>query len=48
MENNSSDKFIELLKRNKEEEIMNFLISKGKSPKPVCPIIFIKDKENEE
>ena len=38
--------FLQLLLQNNEDEIKKFLISKGKKPKPFCPIQFIK-KEDE-
>lgn len=40
--------FFKLLLENDKDKLMNFLLSKGKSPKPICPIMFInKEKENE-
>lgn len=45
-----SDKneFMKLLYLNSKEKVKQFLISNGKLPKPVCPIVFIKDKDEEE
>lgn len=42
-----SDKneFTKLLYLNSKEKVKQFLISNGKLPKPVCPIVFIKDEE---
>lgn len=50
--NNNSDLF-QILLRNDEEELKDFLISNGKGPKPICPIIFfskgdIKNEKNNE
>lgn len=37
--------FFEILRRNNKDEIMDFLISKGKKPKVISPIIFKKEEE---
>ena len=42
MDNNS---FLELLYRNSESELQDFLLSKGKGPKVICPIMFIKQED---
>lgn len=46
--NNKKQKsdFLQLLLQNNENELKKFLSSKGKKPKPFCPIQFI-DKEDE-
>ena len=41
------DKFFDMLCRNDDKEIEEFLLSKGKNPKPVCPIMFIKEEDKE-
>lgn len=38
--------FLQLLLQNNENEVKKFLISKGKKPKPFCPIQFV-EKETE-
>lgn len=40
--------FDEILLKNNEEELKEFLLSKGKNPKPICPVQFIKNDENVE
>lgn len=40
--------FFELLILNNQEKLKEFLNSYGKSPKPICPIMFIKDEESKE
>ena len=35
-----NNKFFELLCLNDSLKLKNFLISKGKGPKPVCPVSF--------
>lgn len=35
--------FLELLRLNDEEKLDEFLISKGKDPKVICPIMFVTD-----
>ena len=37
--------FFELLILNNENQIKEYILSNGKGPKPVCPIRFIKDEE---
>lgn len=37
--------FFEMLLRNDDKELTEFLVSKGKLPKLVCPIRFIKEDE---
>lgn len=34
--------FLQLLLQNNENEVKKFLISKGKKPKPFCPIQFVE------
>lgn len=38
-----NNKFFELLCLNDSLKLKNFLISKGKGPKPVCPVSFDVD-----
>lgn len=40
--------FFDLLCLNDKSKIHDYIISHGKGPKPVCPIIFMKDEENEQ
>ena len=40
--------FFELLLKNDQKEIKEYLLSKGKNPKPICPIQFVKDNIIEE
>lgn len=41
--------FMKLLIENDESKLKDFLIINGKSPKVICPILFVdKDKEMEE
>lgn len=47
MEKSKNSNFFELLCRDKKEEIEDYLLAKGKSPKAICPIIFITS-ENED
>jgi hypothetical protein len=37
-----------LLQSNSKDEIKQFLINEGKGPKPICPIVFIKNNETED
>lgn len=37
--------FFQLLILNNQNDIKNFLMTNGKSPKPICPIRFIKEYE---
>lgn len=39
--------FFNLLLKNKPEDIRDWLVSKGKSQKPTCPIAFIKHDDEE-
>ena len=51
MNKKQNSDFFELLCKNDKIELENFLILKGKGPKPICPIEFVKEKkegENEE
>lgn len=41
-----NSKFLDLLIEGNEEQIMEFLLKNGKQPKPVCPIIFMKEDSN--
>lgn len=47
---NSDSNLFQILLRNNKEELKEFLISNGKGPKPICPIIFLNkgDKNNEQ
>ena len=40
MEKLKKDEFFELLLLNDEIKLKNFINSEGKSPKPICPIMF--------
>ena len=46
MQKSNQDEFFELLLKNDEIELKNYLLRKGKQPKPVCPISFVSE-ENE-
>ena len=49
MEKLKNKTLYDILIENNEENLKNFLISKGKNPKPICPIQFInKEKENKD
>ena len=37
--------FLQILLQNNEDEVKKFLISKGKKPKPFCPIQFVKEED---
>lgn len=39
--------FFDLLILNNEEKIKEYLLVNGKAPKPVCPIMFIRNDEKE-
>lgn len=41
-------KFIDILNNNDEDEIRDYVISKGKKPKPVSPIYYISDLTEEQ
>lgn len=43
-----NNKFFELLCLNDSLKLKNFLISKGKGPKPICPVSFNVDIEEKE
>ena len=36
------------INKNNEEELSDYLLSKGKSPKSICPIIFITEEDRSE
>ena len=40
--------FFELLKLNRLAEVKNQLLLRGKSPKAVCPILFLDDESVEQ
>lgn len=44
----SEQNFLEILKRNDEKEIQEFLLSFGKKPKPYCPFYIDKSDINSE
>lgn len=44
---NKYDNFLKILTEYEPKDMMDFLLSKGKSPKPICPIIFINNKNEE-
>lgn len=44
----NNSKYLEILLKNDQLELENFLISNGKGPKPICPIIFINKEEGNE
>lgn len=37
--------FFDILCKDDEEELSDYLLTKGKSPKSVCPIMFIKSED---
>lgn len=39
-----NSKFLDILIEGNEEQIMEFLLKNGKQPKPVCPIMFMKEE----
>lgn len=45
---NFKKSFFEVLLLNNEKETMDFVLSEGKSPKPVSPIYFVDDTESSE
>ena len=45
---NFKKSFFEVLLLNNEKETMDFVLSEGKSPKPVSPIYFVDDTERSE
>lgn len=47
MENIKNSELFDILLRNNQEELQDFLLSKGKGPKPICPIIFINKGESD-
>lgn len=46
MQNQKS--FFELLCENNPDEMLDYLISKGKGPKPICPIEFVKEIQKDD
>ena len=42
---NNSD-FFDIICRNNEEELSDYLLAKGKSPKSICPVIFITTEDS--
>lgn len=48
MKNHTHSEFFNVLVRNDEKEIREYLARNGKLPKPICPIMFIKKEENSE
>ena len=47
MKKTDDSEFFKLLLKNDKIELENFLLSKGKEPKPICPIMFVKENKNE-
>ena len=42
------DNFLKLLQNNNPQEMMNYLLSNGKGPKPFNPFRFLTEKELED
>ena len=40
--------FFDILLDNSSKELEEFLLSKGKGPKAICPIMFIKEEKEKE
>lgn len=40
--------FLEILQSNSEKELEEFILTNGKLPKPICPIMFINKTEDQE
>lgn len=38
--------FFEIICQNDEKELNEYLLAKGKSPKAICPIMFVSSESN--
>lgn len=47
MKKANDSEFFKLLLKNDKRDLENFLLSKGKEPKPICPIMFVEENKNE-
>jgi hypothetical protein len=47
MDKNNKSEYFDLLLLNDPSEMLEFLLSKGKRPKVICPIIFLKGDASE-
>lgn len=45
---NNRSNFLELLIRNDNNELKEYLLCKGKNPKPICPIQFVSNNNETE
>jgi len=44
--NNIEEDFLSILYKNDMDKMKKFIISNGKKPKPISPIYYIKDSED--